>query len=105
MPRPSIKFDLDIAERVEILTAAGMAETEIAIVANISRPTLRRVYREELKFGRVRRRAEILIGIFNKATTGSPAAARAFLELTAAPDPAPLADSNADPRKVKSYAT
>lgn len=93
MPRPAFNPEEFESEHIEALVAAGMSEDEIAVYCQCSRPTLRRYFSQELKHGRIRRRARLLIELYDAGLHGKIAAAKAFLKLTepptSEPEPAP----------------
>lgn len=88
MPRQAFEPEIGDHVKVEILIAARWSEEDIAIAIGCSRPTLRRHFADNLRLGRLRRRAEVLVGLHDEAVGGKVGAVRQFLALTEPPAPA-----------------
>lgn len=76
--RPSYRPLPSEREKVEVWSAAGMSQREIALALGISEPTLREHFRDELDFGPAKRRAEALTMLHKAARDGNVAAIRAL---------------------------
>jgi DNA-binding CsgD family transcriptional regulator len=81
--RPSFEVTPSLQRQVEELVACGMTENEIAGAIGCSRPTLRAHFRDQLKTGRAKRRAEVVRLLFASARRGNVAAQKKLMELTA----------------------
>jgi len=68
-------------ERVAALVAAGMPVGDIARALDITAPTLRRHFRDELATGGARKRAEVIDALFRAALKGSVAAQKLAIEM------------------------
>jgi hypothetical protein len=82
----AFKATRELRHRVEVLRAAGFLEDGIAIVLEISEPTLRKYFRRELDNGAVRANARVALAVHEAAMAGSPAAARLWRDGYAALD-------------------
>jgi hypothetical protein len=69
--RPAFKPTRRMREQVEIAAAAGMSASDVAVVLRISRPTVEAYFADELKHGRARKFAEILVLLDRAARRGS----------------------------------
>jgi hypothetical protein len=69
--RPAFKPTRRMREQVEIAAAAGMSASDVAVVLRISRPTVEAHFADELKHGRARKFAEILVLLDRAARRGS----------------------------------
>lgn len=72
---------LERRDQVSILVAGGLPEEAIAQLLEISRPTLRKYYREEILTARARRKAEIILAMYHAAISGNVSAQKAWLRL------------------------
>ena len=68
MGRPAHKPDPVTRRQVEALAGYGVPEIDIAGVIGIDPKTLRKHYREELKYGHVKANAKVAENLFRKAT-------------------------------------
>jgi len=68
-------------ERVSALIASGMPIADIARALDITEPTLRRHFREELATGSARKRAEVIDALFRSAIKGNVAAQKVAIEM------------------------
>lgn len=90
MPRQAVEFDEDVALKVEILVAVSWSEERIARAVGCSRPTLRRLYADNLKYGRERRVSDILMAMHDSAVRGKAGPAKRFLQMAEKEPPAPI---------------
>jgi DNA-binding CsgD family transcriptional regulator len=103
--RPPHVPDADSRRRVEVLVAAGMPQWQIAAAIEVSEPTLREHYAQELETGGARKRAELLVSLFDAGTAGNVSAVRAFLaQPVALNDPPPPPPPKPDPLGKKEAA-
>jgi DNA-binding NarL/FixJ family response regulator len=72
--RPALKPSQRQRKLAEMCVAAGMSHVEIAAVLGISKPTLELHFADELRNGRVRRFAEVLVLLDRAARRGSVSA-------------------------------
>jgi len=68
-----------VYENVEVLSAAGMLQDDIADATGISVPTLRKYFRPELDKGAARQRARVLANLAAASDKGNVAASKAYL--------------------------
>jgi hypothetical protein len=106
--RPALRVTRPMRESVERWRASGMSEEDIALALKITRPTLRKHFRLELKTGHAVKRARAIDLIWQTAELGNVSAQRKLIDMTkVVEDPAtPLeraADPNAPP-KLKTIA-
>jgi hypothetical protein len=66
--RPPHEPDARTRTQVKLLSAMGISQEEIAVVMQITRPTLRRHYRSELTTGHIEANAKVAGQIFKMAT-------------------------------------
>ena len=85
--RPAFKPTQTMRNQVEIAIAGGLSTSEIAHVLGISRPTLLMHFRDELRHGRARRHAEVLLWMHRAAQRGSVSAMKVLLRVYAAGNP------------------
>lgn len=74
-------------EKVEVLICANESEEDIARVLGISRPTLRKHFKEEIATGQAKRRAEVIMAQFRAAVGGNVSAQDKFLKQCSGPAP------------------
>ncbi len=92
MARPPHKPTAPKRRQVAIAAAAGWSHAEIAQALGISRTTLLRHYRAELREAAAMKRMDVLIAMHKAAVGGNVAAMKAYLAAGAtdsAPAPAP----------------
>jgi AraC-like DNA-binding protein len=77
--RRKLRFPEQVYEKVEVLSAAGMLQDDIAAAVGISAPTLRKYFRPELDMGPARQRARVLGVLAMQADKGNVSAAKAYL--------------------------
>ena len=80
MPNPPFRPSSEQRERVGILAASGLSEDAIARALGISRPTLRKHFREDMLTERAKRKAQVLLAMYNAAIRGNVAAQKAWLK-------------------------
>src|SRR3712207_1509401 len=80
--RPTFEVTPALQRQVEELVSCGMAEQEIAGAIGCSRPTLRAHFRDQLKSGRAKRRAEVVRLLFASARRGNVSAQKKLVEMT-----------------------
>ena len=80
MPNPPFRPSSEQRERVGVLAASGLSEDAIARALDISRPTLRKHFREEMLTERAERRAQVLLAMYKAAIRGNVAAQKAWLK-------------------------
>jgi AcrR family transcriptional regulator len=94
MARPPHKPTPTTRRRVAIAAGAGWAHSAIALSLGVSRTTLLKHYRDELRGGAARRRMLIAEALYRSAMRGNVAAMRAFLaageQAAGTPSPTPL---------------
>jgi hypothetical protein len=79
--RPAFKPTRRMREQVEIAAAAGMSASDVAVVIGISRPTLEAHFADELKNGRIRKFAQVLVLLDRESKRGSVSASKYLLTL------------------------
>lgn len=77
--RPSHKPTAGLRDTVQTLAAAGVFQARIAEALQITWPTLRKHYADELANGRARKQLEILTALERAAKGGSVAAMKHLL--------------------------
>jgi hypothetical protein len=77
--RRKLRFPDEVYETVEVLSASGMLQDDIADAVGISAPTLRKYFRPELDKGAARQRARVLGVLAREADKGNVSAAKAYL--------------------------
>ncbi len=88
---PHVATD-ETRRRVEILVAGGMNAWQIAAALEVSEPTLRLHYDQELASGRSKRRAEMLEALFKAGVEGGNVSAqKAWLQMAVELDEVPPA--------------
>lgn len=75
-PKPAYR------RKVEEMVAVGDSHETIARALGITRPTLDRHYKEELKNGAAKKRAEAVTGLFRQARKGNVTALKKLEEMT-----------------------
>ncbi|MGR4927290.1 hypothetical protein ACIPUD_10835 [Bradyrhizobium sp. CAR08] len=78
--RPEIKVTAAEREKVEILVGGGMPVEEIASAMDMAVNTLKKHFRLELKIGRSKKRAEMLMAMFNSGKGGNVSAQKSYLQ-------------------------
>jgi AraC-like DNA-binding protein len=78
--RRKLRYADEVYEKVEVLSAAGMLQEDIAAAIGISAPTLRKYFRPELDMGPARQRARVLGILATQADKGNVTAAKAYLQ-------------------------
>ena len=73
-------------ERVRVLKAAGSTNEEICEAIGVSEPTLTKHFVEDLRLGRAKTKADMILAMHRKAKTGSVPAQRAMLDQIEAAD-------------------
>jgi DNA-binding NarL/FixJ family response regulator len=73
-------------ERVRVLKAAGSTNQEICEAIGVSEPTLTKHFVEDLRLGRAKTKADMILAMHRKAKTGSVPAQRAMLDQIEAAD-------------------
>lgn len=87
MARPEHKPTTATRRRVAISAGGGMTHEDIALALNITVPTLKKHYRDELSIGAATKRMDVLGALYVAATKKkNTSAAKAYLEH--APQPA-----------------
>lgn len=76
--RRKLRFAAELYEKVEVLTAGGMGQDDIADAVGISAPTLRKYFRKELDNGLARQEAESLALLAEQARKGNVSAIKAW---------------------------
>lgn len=66
--RPSYEPDEKTRTQVQMLSAMGIPDFEIAKVVGLSGPTLRKYYMAELETGHIRANAQVAQSLYNQAT-------------------------------------
>lgn len=84
--RPEFQPTKEQRQRVEILVGGGMAIEEIASAMDIDKKTLSKHFGEQIRFGRSKKRAEVLEAMFNSAKGGNVSAQKAFIQLNSLAD-------------------
>ena len=69
--------------RVESLAAAGIRNEDIALYLGITRPTLDKYYKEELKIGNIKANAAVAQTLYKQAMDGNTTAAIFWLKTRA----------------------
>lgn len=69
--------------RVESLAAAGIRNEDIALYLGITRPTLNKYYKEELKIGNIKANAAVAQTLYRQAIEGNTTAAIFWLKTRA----------------------
>ena len=77
--RPQFQPTNEQREQCSILAAARVSEEDIASAFNISRPTLRKHFADELTTGAAQRNAGVVEQLYRTAMDGNVAAARTWL--------------------------
>ncbi|MBL4757495.1 MAG: helix-turn-helix transcriptional regulator [Rhizobiales bacterium] len=99
--RPSFEITDELRHTVAVLTGAGESREAIADAIGCSEKTLRTYFLPELKKGGHQKRAEVILSVYQKATTGqNVAAAKAYLAngfLAAAQPPVPTKSEGENP--------
>lgn len=80
--RPRIEFTLEQRQQVEQLVSVGTTEEDIATFLRIAIMTLRTNFSEELRFGRMKRRAEVVDLLFTSARAGNVSAQKKLEDMT-----------------------
>jgi len=83
MGRPPYKPTDEARARVEQLAAAGIRDEDIALYLGITRPTLDKYYKEELKIGTIKANAVIANTLYQQAKEGNTTAAIFWLKTRA----------------------
>jgi predicted transcriptional regulator len=77
--RRKLRFPVEVYEKVEVLSAAGMLQDDIADALGISAPTLRKYFRPEIDKAVARQKAMVLSSLATQAAKGNVSAAKEFL--------------------------
>ena len=83
MGRPPYQPTDEARERVEQLAAAGIRDEDIALYLGITRPTLNKYYKGELKIGTIKANAVIANTLYKQAKEGNTTAAIFWLKTRA----------------------
>ncbi len=78
--RPKWHPPLGAAEKVEVLTACGWKPKDIAIVFEVSEPTLKQTFYKELNEGLLKQKAEALMKLKNSGFGGNTSALKEYIE-------------------------
>lgn len=84
MARPAHKPTATTRRRVSIAAAGGWSHAEIALSLGVSRGTLLKHYRQELRGGAAQRRMRMLEMLYSAGIKGNVAAMKAYLNAGAA---------------------
>jgi len=79
--RRKLRFPLEVYEKVEVLSAGGLSQDDIADAVGISAPTLRKYFRPELGQAAARQRARVLGVLAAQTDKGNVSAAKAYLSV------------------------
>src|SRR5688572_21509988 len=80
--RPTFQVTAALQRQVEELVSCGMTEADIAGAIGCSRPSLRTHFRDQLKTGRAKRRAEVVRLLFASARKGNVSAQKKLVDIT-----------------------
>lgn len=90
--RPAHEPTAESREMVEILAGSKVKAWEIADALGISEPTLREHYAQELRFGRAKKKAAMLVSQYRAGVEGNVSAQKAWLGQSHAVEQAPPAE-------------
>lgn len=82
--RPEFTPTDEQRQNVEILIAGGMGLDEVAHAIGVAENTLKKHFPQEIKVARSKKRAEVLVAMFNSAKGGNVSAQKAFIALNGA---------------------
>lgn len=77
--RRKLRFPKEVYEKVEVLSAGGLGQDDIADAVGISAPTLRKYFRPELGMAAARQKAAVLQQLAGAAAKGNVSAMKAYL--------------------------
>ena len=83
MPRKAYKPTNENRAKVEKLAAAGIRYEDIALFLDITRPTLDKYYKKELKIGHIKANAAVASKVYQEAINGNMTAALFWLKTRA----------------------
>jgi predicted transcriptional regulator len=69
-------------DQVEMMVAVGASVTDIAISLQVTRPTLRKHCRVELAAGRMKKRGELVVMLWESARSGNVSAQKKLIDMT-----------------------
>ena len=79
MATPAHKPTAEDRQRVETMAGVGISEKDIALVLDVSEPTLRKHYRRELDVGHIKANSAVAASLYAKATGNGPQAVAAAI--------------------------
>lgn len=95
--RPSFCATPEMRRQVEQLVAVGTTEEDIAIFLRVAIMTLRKHFAEELRFGRMKVRAEVVDLLFTSARAGNVSAQKKLEDMTGIAMSARVAEHAGEP--------